>query len=202
MSFGNTGWQALLLLSPNDWRARKHSVVPLPAMLGAPARNLIAANMNRATYYELYRQARLGNLGACAMHCDRQQWLTGKPARLELLRQCRAELDLVLSPVGPAYLASLVCDLSQAEVVVWLTEQLANLSTLIQIERSGSGQTAYCPTPKQSGLTLADVSNAGQLTERPDLLDCVAGCGKISRVIQVRYGGDYSGTTGMFFALQ
>ena len=72
---------------------------------------------------------------------------------------------------------------------------------LIQIERSGSTQTAYWPTPIQSETTLDILAGEGEIIERPDLADCVQGREKC-RVIQVEsQTGVYAGTAGRFFAV-
>lgn len=73
---------------------------------------------------------------------------------------------------------------------------------LVQIERSGSTQTAYWPTPIQTETTLDRLAEEGEIIERPDLSDCVQGREKKCRVIQVKsQTGVYAGTTGRFFAV-
>jgi len=69
---------------------------------------------------------------------------------------------------------------------------------LIQIERSGSGQTAYWPTASQPEITLDQLE--GEVIERPDLADCVQGLPQC-RVVQVKSGGAYAGTAGRIFAV-
>ena len=72
---------------------------------------------------------------------------------------------------------------------------------LIQIERSGSTQTAYWPVPVQPDTTLAELAAGGEIVERPDLSDCVQGRDQC-RVIQVKSAsGVYAGTSGRFFAV-
>lgn len=74
---------------------------------------------------------------------------------------------------------------------------------LIQIEHSGSTQTSYWPTAIQSDVTLEILAAEGQLIERPDIVECVSpNVGRVDRVIQVKSGGEYAGTTGRFFAVQ
>ena len=73
---------------------------------------------------------------------------------------------------------------------------------LIQIERSGSTQTSYWPTAVQPNTTLAILAADGQIIERPDLVECVSpNVQHVERVIQVKSGGEYAGTTGRFFAI-
>lgn len=72
---------------------------------------------------------------------------------------------------------------------------------LIQIERSGSTQTCYWPTPVQPETTLERLAVDGEIIERPDLSDCVQGRERC-RVIQVKTEtGVYAGTAGRFFAV-
>lgn len=77
---------------------------------------------------------------------------------------------------------------------------------LIQIERSGSEQTAYWPTAVQPETTIPALEAEGTLIERPDLIDCISLSQpwrkKCKRVIQVKATtGCYAGTTGRFFAV-
>jgi hypothetical protein len=73
----------------------------------------------------------------------------------------------------------------------------------IQIERSGSTQTSYRPTPLLVVQTLETLANeGGEITERPDLVECVNIPGRaVQHVMQiVSSAGICAGTTGRFFA--
>ena len=71
---------------------------------------------------------------------------------------------------------------------------------LVQIVNSGSTQTSYWPTPVQPDTTLAILATEGEIIERVDLVECVS-MENVARVIQVKSGGAYAGTTGRFFTL-
>jgi hypothetical protein len=71
---------------------------------------------------------------------------------------------------------------------------------LVQIAHSGSTQTSYEVTPVQPEITLDALAADGDIIERPELVECVA-LPNVERVIQVKSGGAYTGTTGRFFAL-
>lgn len=74
---------------------------------------------------------------------------------------------------------------------------------IIQIERSGSTQTAYCPAPVQPDATLTSLAAEGEIIERADLVECcsLGNAGNAERVIQVKSDGVYAGTVGRFFAV-
>lgn len=71
---------------------------------------------------------------------------------------------------------------------------------IIQIEHSGSSQTAYRATPVQPDTTIDILTAEGEIIERLDLVECVA-LNNVDRVIQVKSGDVYAGTTGRFFAV-
>lgn len=81
----------------------------------------------------------------------------------------------------------------------WGRNELKNMK-IIQIEHSGSTQTAYCPTAVQPDTTLDILAASGEIIERTDLIKCVA-LSNVERVIQAKSGGAYAGTTGRFFAV-
>ncbi len=68
---------------------------------------------------------------------------------------------------------------------------------IVQIERSGSTQTSYWPTPVQVWRCLP----SGIAIGRPDLLSCLSpDIPSPVRVVQIRQAGAV-GTAGLFFAI-
>lgn len=112
-----------------------------------------------------------------------------------------AELDMSRSPRGHSKFwdASRFVVFSNSKRLAVKLNKSSDMK-IIQISGSGSTQTSYYPTPVQPDTSLSNIAAEGEIIERDDLVECVRGSG-VRRVIQVKSGGDYSGTTGRFFAV-